>query len=287
MFPSLDQKSRSLRFATLAFSMWSLSAVLPAQEEPPKDPVELMARIDKDLTTLEEALNAKPANADEKKKAEEDTLRLLDALAACFDKQDDKQKGRLRKLIDEALDQRSLPVVKKAVESLSRLAGGEDEKESAASTKTLVKRIGLKSFADELELHLAAIAAVGKLAHKTGVEPLGDRLADKETKVVVAAIDALKNYDKAPTSQRKEIFQRILRALPAERTAGGGGAGGRSGGRPSPRPTVDPSFNDERAKAIRESADRCLQALTKQSTLRGAEAWGRWWNKEGKKAASW
>ena len=282
-----NRTSNSLRILALAFTVCSLAAVLPAQEEPPKEGVELMARIDKDLTTFEESLNAKPANAEETKKAEEETSRLLETLAGCFEKQDDKQKTRFRHLIDESLDQRALPVVKKAVETLARLSGGEEDKESAASTKTLVKRMGLKSFADELELHLAAIASVGKLAHKTGQDPLFDRLGDKETKVVVAAIDALKNYDKAPTAWRKEIFQRILRALPAERTAGGSGAGGRTGGRPSPRPTVDPSFNDERAKAIRESADRCLQALTKQSSLRGVEAWGRWWNKEGKKAANW
>ncbi len=234
--------------------------------------VQMREGIAKDLTELETAI-------DEKRPKEQ--IRLIRSLVLRWKHFEKKQRktfrGGIEKLFGKGKEDLRLTVIR----ALGEMDGGKKGVEAEKSTRTLLKYLKVKKVVAKGSLHREILKSLGTLKRASGMAALLDSLNDKETKTVVAAIQALGEYDRAKTSVRKEIFKTILRAIPSPRTSGGNrGGGGRGGG------LVDPRFDYKRKRQIESAADQTFRALTGEQ-FRGKSAWTRWWNKRGKKKRKW
>ncbi len=236
--------------------------------------LQMREAIAKDLAALEAAI---------KEKLPKEQIRLIRSLVPRWKHFDKKQRKPFRTDIEKLFAKGSEDLRLTIVRAFGRLDGGKKGVEAERSTRTLLKYLKMKKVVAKGSLRREILKSLGLLKRASGMAALLDALNDKETKTVVAAIQALGEYDKAKTSVRKEIFKTILRAIPSPRTSGGnrgGTGGGRRGG------LVDPRFDYERKKKIESAADQTFRRLTGEQFLR-KEAWTRWWNKKGKKKSKW
>jgi len=249
---------KTLAFLLLLGLMPLLSTPAPAQDQEP-DPEEVEA-IDEALTELEAAI---------KDKASVDQIQFIKILSEKWKNATPKQRKKAFKLAGKNLKSKEKNVLEATVAALGAMGGGKKGKDAKTATKILLTLLKKKSIEQDVQMFLKVMDSVGRLQSAKGADELLSLLNHKSNEVIAGSLDALRHFKDAPFKTRKELVKEILKVYL-----------GTFGQSRNPR-----NFTAQRKlRDIELQAEAALAALTNRADIKGAIAWQKWWNKEGKKA---
>jgi len=132
------------------------------------------------------------------------------------------------------------------------------------STKELLKWIGQKDLKKDQQLQTRLVDSLGKTKDKEALKPLQMLLNSKDDWMVGAAASALSNYGELELTERKTVFETILKNLTSAKN------------------TTDTTPTDtiarQRYDVIAAPMITALQKLSKHDE-RDPSEWQHWWNK--------
>jgi HEAT repeats len=132
------------------------------------------------------------------------------------------------------------------------------------STKELLKWIGFKDLKKDQALQTRLVDSLGKTKDKEAIKPLEQLLNSKDDWMVGAAASALSNYGELELTERKTVFETVLKNLTAAWSTTQG----------NPNDTVA----RQRYDVIAAPMITTLQKLSKHDE-RDPALWQTWWNK--------
>lgn len=132
------------------------------------------------------------------------------------------------------------------------------------STKELLKWIGFKDLKKDQALQTRLVDSLGKTKDKEALKPLQQLLNSKDDWMVGAAASALSNYGELELTERKVVFETVLKNLTAAWSTTQG----------NPNDTVA----RQRYEVIAAPMITTLQKLSKHDE-RDPALWQTWWNK--------
>ena len=132
------------------------------------------------------------------------------------------------------------------------------------STKELLKWIGQKDLKKDQALQTRLVDSLGKTKDKEALKPLEMLLNSKDDWMVGAAASALANYSELELTERKLVFETILKNLTSAKNLTDS--------------TPNDSVARQRYEVIGAPLITALQKLSKHDE-RDPSEWQRWWNK--------
>lgn len=251
-----------MRFSLLALCWPLVSFLLVAQDAPKPNP---------DSQAITEAVEG--LKKAQKEKLEQDQIHFIKILAEKWANVDDKSRREVLNLAERNFKAKGQDVRDATVESLSKMTGGEKDRDAEEATKILIEERGKKSTEENPTYFGLVCVAIGKLHHAKGVPVLTKLMQYKDFDVVAAAAEGLGHYRDAPIDLKKEVVESLLKAYTGA----------------SNQYARDPrdSTAKERVTKISPAMEISLKALTGRQDITKSDAWWKWWNDTGKKAKSW
>ncbi|MBK7644350.1 MAG: HEAT repeat domain-containing protein [Planctomycetes bacterium] len=235
------------------------SAPLQAEKQDAKE------KPDKRPEVAEKVEKLKDLISDRKGEKDTDAIGVIDELVQEFPNCGPKDRKDVVSMLSKCFEQRRL--VKEGDppnNKLNMAAAVALSTMAPESTKELLKWIGQKDLKKDQALQTRLVDSLGKTKDKEALKPLEMLLNSKDDWMVAAAGSALSNFGELELTERKAVFETVLKNLTAAKSQTDG----------NPNDTVARARYD----VIGAPLITALQKLSKHDERDPVE-WQRWWNK--------